>query len=84
MVSLVKHSGATLTKEYGMTERLTVKAPKVAETFDMAVSSVYRLAKAYRIPTYKVGPKMTGLRFVLDEVREALRRPVNGQKAAVK
>ena len=65
-----------------MTERKKVKAPIVAETFDMVVSSVYRLAKAGRIPTYKVGPKMTGLRFDLDEVREALHCPVNGHKDA--
>ena len=38
--------------------------------------TLYKLARLGQIPYYKVGPKLTGVRFVAQEVMEALRRPV--------
>ncbi len=65
-------------------EAKLVRARVVAKDIDAAISSVYRAAKTGKIPSYNVGPKQGGVRFDLEEVREALRRPVNGQKDAVK
>ncbi len=65
-------------------EAKLVRARVVAKDIDAAISSVYRAAKTGKIPSYNVGPKKGGVRFDLEEVREALRRPVNAQKDAVK
>ena len=35
--------------------------------------STYKLVKAGKIPFYRVGPKLTGIRFIAEEVFEALR-----------
>ena len=40
-------------------------------------STLYRLARAGLIPVYRVGPKLSGVRFITSEVLAALRRPVN-------
>ena len=37
--------------------------------------TAYKLAKARKIPFYNVGPKLTGIRFIAEEVFEALRVP---------
>ncbi len=63
-------------------ERPRVRAPIIAKILAMGVSSVYRLAKAGLIPSHSAGPKLKGVRFDLEEVKEALRRPVNGHKDA--
>ena len=52
-----------------------VDATTLAEKLGQAKSSVYRLAKDGRIPAYQAGPKLSGLRFDVDEVLAALRRP---------
>jgi len=41
-------------------------------------SSAYRLAKEGKIPHFKVGPKLTGVRFIAEEVLACLRQPING------
>ena len=51
-----------------------VDAATLAANLGQAKSSIYRLAKAHRIPSYAAGPRLRGLRFDLREVREALRR----------
>jgi len=37
--------------------------------------TTYRLVKAGKIPYYNVGPKLTGIRFIAEEVLDALRGP---------
>jgi excisionase family DNA binding protein len=39
--------------------------------------TAYRMAKAGLLPSYTVGTKGRGVRFRIDEVLEALRRPIN-------
>jgi hypothetical protein len=45
-------------------------------------ATAYRMAKAGKIPSYVVGEKQGGIRFVVPEVLAALRRPV--QREALK
>ncbi len=61
-------------------EAKLVKARVIASIFNEALSSVYRAAKTGEIPSYNVGPKRGGVRFNIEEVREALRRPVMVRK----
>jgi predicted DNA-binding transcriptional regulator AlpA len=51
-----------------------VTARIVAERLAMAQSQVYRLARSGAIPSFSVGAKRGGIRFDLNEVRQALRR----------
>jgi len=51
-----------------------VKARIVSEALGMAQSQVYRLARSGAIPSFSVGAKRGGVRFSLNEVRQALRR----------
>ena len=64
-----------------METNILVDAATVAAYLGQAKSSIYRLAKANRIPSYSAGPRLRGLRFDLGEVREALRRPTNSRQA---
>jgi|CXWL01.1.fsa_nt_gi excisionase family DNA binding protein len=59
-----------------MSEQL-VDAATAAVQLGMTKSSIYRLAKAGTIPSYGAGPKLTGVRFSITEVREALLRRVH-------
>lgn len=52
-----------------------VDAMALAKHLGQAKSSIYRLAKSGKIPSYAAGPNLHGLRFDLDEVKAALRRP---------
>jgi len=52
---------------------LTVK--QAAAVLGMAPSSLYRLCKSGRTPSYAVGAKGFGVRVNLEEVKTALRRP---------
>jgi len=66
-----------------MSEQL-VDAATAAQQLGMTRSSVYRLAKAMKIPSYSAGPGLTGVRFSVSEVKEALRRrPAIEEKTAV-
>ncbi|MBQ28005.1 MAG: hypothetical protein CMH81_07720 [Nitrospiraceae bacterium] len=56
-----------------MSNRVHVKAQEIARRFSMSVGSAYKLAKQGIIPSIRVGPKMTGIRFDPDAVEEALR-----------
>ena len=58
-----------------MAEQL-VDAATAAHQLGTTRSSLYRLAKAGKIPSYACGPRLSGVRFDLAEVREVLRRPV--------
>jgi excisionase family DNA binding protein len=61
-----------------------VDASTVAEKLGQARSSIYRLARAGRIPSYAAGPRRTGLRFSVEEVMAALRRPMASSEGATK
>jgi len=63
-----------------MNEHL-VGAAVVARQLGMNRSSVYRMAKAGKIPSYAAGPKLSGIRFSLSELREALRRPARNPQS---
>lgn len=59
-----------------MTHRKLVNAAVLETELGLPKSSLYRLAKRGLIPCYRVGPKMTGVRFLSEEVLSALRRPI--------
>lgn len=59
-----------------MSEQL-VDAATVAQQLAMTRSSVYRMAKAGTIPSYAAGPRLTGVRFSISEVKEALKRRIS-------
>ena len=52
-----------------------IDAAELAKHLGQAKSSIYRLHKRGVIPAYAAGPNLRGLRFDLNEVKEALRRP---------
>jgi predicted DNA-binding transcriptional regulator AlpA len=52
-----------------------IDAAQLAKHLGQAKSSIYRLHKRGVIPAYAAGPNLHGLRFDLNEVKEALRRP---------
>ena len=64
-----------------MTNKRLVKASTLEADYGIPRGTVYKLARTGIIPCYKVGPKRTGVRFVVDEVLFALRRPEDRQKA---
>ena len=66
-----------------MKEERHLTATELAERLGMGKGSVYKLAKAGKIPSYAVGPKLTGLRFDLEEVLAVLRRPVRAEAGGV-
>lgn len=57
-----------------MTDRRLVKASTLEADYGIPRGTMYKLARTGLIPCYKVGPKRTGVRFVIDEVLSALRR----------
>ena len=58
-----------------MTNKRLVKASTLEADYGIPRGTMYKLARTGLIPCYKVGPKRTGVRFVIDEVLAALRRP---------
>ena len=57
-------------------ERELVSAATLEERVTLPKGTAYRMAKAGLIPSYTVGVKGRGVRFKIDEVLAALRRPV--------
>ena len=53
--------------------KFLVNAEVCAVAQGMPKATFYKMVKAGRIPSYKVGVKGRGLRFSIAEVREALR-----------
>lgn len=51
-----------------------VSAKEAAKAVGMGPGSLYRLAKAGKIPSYAAGPRLSGVRFSIPELKEALRR----------
>lgn len=58
------------------TEPELVSAVILEERGILPKGTAYRMAKAGQIPSYAVGKSRRGVRFRVDEVLEALRRPV--------
>lgn len=53
-----------------------VSADDAARALGMGVGSLYKLARAGKVPSYSVGPRLSGVRFSIPELKQALRRPV--------
>jgi len=51
-----------------------VDAKVAAKTLAVDRAEVYRMARSKQIPSYRVGAKLSGLRFSLSEVKAVLRR----------
>jgi excisionase family DNA binding protein len=47
----------------------------------LSKGTAYRMAKAGQIPSYGVGAKGRGVRFRIEEVLAALRRPARGENS---
>lgn len=62
--------------------RQLVTAGPIAEATHQARSTVYRLARDGKIPSYRAGLLGRGVRFDLVEVLEALRREVADRPTA--
>ena len=64
-----------------MSEEALVSAAVFEQRGILPRATLYKMAKAGRIPSYRVGVKQRGVRFRVEEVLAALRRPVvaNGQ-----
>jgi hypothetical protein len=56
-------------------DTVLIDAAELAKHLGQAKSSIYRLHKRGVIPAYSAGPNLHGIRFDLNEVKEALRRP---------
>lgn len=61
-----------------MREQGLVSATEAARQLGLAKSSLYRMAASGLIPSYRVGPRLAGRRFDVEEIRTALRQPVQG------
>ena len=57
-----------------MSTEALVSTKEAAKAMGMAARSLARLAKVGQVPSYAAGPKLTGIRFSISELREALRR----------
>ncbi len=61
-------------------------AKELAHAMNMSVGSIYRLTRAGRLPgaVYSAGPSLSGVRFDLAQVRNALQRVQVGNAAEVR
>jgi len=57
-----------------MSTEMLVGAKEAARILGMSLSSLYRLSRAKRVPSYSAGPKMKGVRFSIVELKHALKR----------
>ena len=65
-----------------MSEEILVDIATAAPSLGMARSSLYRLCAAGLVPSYSAGPRLSGVRVCIAEVKAALRKPVmTGQEA---
>ncbi len=67
-----------------ITTGVLVTVKQAAGQLGMAPSSLYRLCKSGRVPSYAAGMKGYGVRVDIDEARAALRRPAASKKAVSK
>ena len=64
-----------------MQQKQLISARRLRDEIGLPEGSSYRLARLGLIPSYRVGPKLTGVRFIASEVLEALRQPAgSGEK----
>ncbi len=68
------------TGERPIVEARLEKARVLEDKVGIPRGTLYKLARQGQIPYYRVGPKLTGVRFVVQEVMQALRRPVSNEK----
>ena len=52
-----------------------IDAATLEKEYAIPKGTSYRLARSGLIPSYRIGPRMHGVRFIAEEVLEALRRP---------
>lgn len=57
-----------------MSEQSLVGVEEAARQMGIAKSSLYRMAARGLVPCYAIGPKLSGVRFSIPELKEALRR----------
>ena len=57
---------------------ITVK--QAAAALGMAPSSLYRLCKSGRVPSYAIGAMGYGVRVSIEEAKAALRRPAKAEE----
>jgi len=57
-----------------MSEQCLVNVAEAARRLGLAKSSLYRMAANGLVPSYAAGPKLSGRRFDVEEVRQALRQ----------
>ena len=63
-----------------MTGKKLVTAATQEWECEIPRGSAYRMAERGVIPAYMTGPKQSGIRFQIDEVLDALRRPVKSER----
>ena len=57
-----------------------VVAKKAAKVVGMGIGSLYKLARAGKVPAYSAGPRLSGVRFSISELKAALRRRAGNVK----
>lgn len=67
--------------EHGQCELVT--AAVLEERGILTKGTAYRMARSGQIPCYSVGTEGRGVRFRIDEVLAALRRPIVSEKAVL-
>ena len=67
-----------------MVQHELVTAAVLEERGILKRGTAYRMVKAGKIPHYVVGMATSGIRFKVDEVLAALRRPASSQEAVPK
>jgi excisionase family DNA binding protein len=63
----------------GQIEQVLVDVGTAATALGMGRSSLYRMCRAGKIPSYAAGPRGRGVRLSLQECLQALRRPTQEQ-----
>jgi len=59
-----------------MNDRCLVNVAEAARQLGLAKSSLYRMAARGIVPSYAVGPKLSGRRFDVAELRSAMKRNI--------
>ena len=62
-------------------QRELVSAKELEARGIMSKATAYKMARAGQIPSYAIGTEGRGVRFRIEEVFAALRRPIESEKA---
>ena len=65
-----------------MSDDVLVDVATAAPSLGMARSSLYRLCHAGLVPSYSAGPRLSGVRVCIAEVKAALRKPMTTGQGA--